>query len=541
MTEPATLSVRILSGLHAGARMTLADGDWIAGRDDSCDIILADGGIAPRHACLSVKGGVLKAAALDGEVTDDQGNALSDGALLLPGTAYRLGGVRFACGPEDADDAFWEAAAAAAAEKEAPQPEEAKEEESSEPAASGALPEDSEEEKGAAADAAEAGTGAAEAAEPRAEEPQASEEKPQPEKKGGCGQGLLAALIGLLVLFALILFALARLDAQGPAAQRLTQFCTEKGIPFSLPKIQSALSFARPAASDAGVLASAREALAQAGLSGVQARVQPDGYVRFSGVVADDAERGALVRIARGLSRPASLAVTVETDLTEPLKSAFNARDFWPSVALRSRGGDGLDLVVSGYMLNNEVEESAFADAVRTSNVAETQKDGAKVRIGHRIVYRSDLAPIIESALAGAGADGVTAEYLPGRIRLLATLTPERRSQIEGAVQRIREHAGVPLRIEILNKFVTNMPSNPEKPVVINKARKPAAAAPNRPVFKVIGVSGGAMKHVTLSDGGKYFAGAQLPGGYILRSVGEDHLVLERGGRQIIYPLKVSE
>lgn len=71
MTEPATLSVRILSGLHAGARMTLADGDWIAGRDDSCDIILADGGIAPRHVCLTVKGGVLKAAALDGEVTEN--------------------------------------------------------------------------------------------------------------------------------------------------------------------------------------------------------------------------------------------------------------------------------------------------------------------------------------------------------------------------------------------------------------------------------------------------------------------------------------
>lgn len=539
MTEPATLSVRILSGLHAGARMTLADGDWIAGRDDSCDIILADGGIAPRHACLTVKGGVLKAAALDGEVTDDQGNALPEGALLLPGTAYRLGGVRFACGPEDADDAFWEAAAAVSAPAaETPGPEEAKEEESSEPAAPGAQPEASREEKGAAAAVPE--TEAAEAAEP-AEESRASEEKPEPEKKGGCGKGLLAALIGLLILFALILLALARLDAQGPAAQRLTQFCTEKGIPFNLPRIQSALSFARPAASDAGVLASAREALSQAGLAGVNASVQPDGYVRFSGVVADDAERGALVRIARGLSRPASLAVTVETDLTEPLKSAFNARDFWPSVALRSRGGDGLDLVVSGYMLNNEVEESAFADAVRTSNVAEAQKAPAKVRIGHRIVYRSDLAPIIESALAGAGAEGVTAEYLPGRIRLLATLTPERRAQIESAVKRIREHAGVPLQIEILNKFVTNMPSNPEKPVVINKARKPAAAAPNRPVFKVIGVSGGAMKHVTLSDGGKYFAGARLPGGYILRSVGEDHLVLERGGRQIIYPLKVSE
>ena len=42
-------ALRILSGVHLGAEIVLEEGTWAVGRDDSCDIILSDAALAPRH------------------------------------------------------------------------------------------------------------------------------------------------------------------------------------------------------------------------------------------------------------------------------------------------------------------------------------------------------------------------------------------------------------------------------------------------------------------------------------------------------------
>ena len=81
----------LFSGLHAGARIELTEGDWVIGSDDSCDLILADEGFAPRHASVSVKSGEVGIVTLDGKVTTLEGRSVANevwpkGTVLLFGT-----------------------------------------------------------------------------------------------------------------------------------------------------------------------------------------------------------------------------------------------------------------------------------------------------------------------------------------------------------------------------------------------------------------------------------------------------------------------
>jgi type III secretion protein D len=59
--------------------------------------------------------------------------------------------------------------------------------------------------------------------------------------------------------------------------------------------------------------------------------------------------------------------------------------------------------------------------------------------------------------------------------------------------------------------------------------------------FRVVGVSGGALKFVTLSSGEKVFVGGRLPGGFILESIEYNQLILSKNNQRIVYPLKVSK
>jgi type III secretion system YscD/HrpQ family protein len=102
--------IKILSGLHAGAEMEIAPGDWLVGRDESCDVLLMDESIAPRHVLLRVEAdGSCAAWPQNGQVMLENadgsevqklgpdGSALPDLAVLLLGTGTV--GISLAIGP----------------------------------------------------------------------------------------------------------------------------------------------------------------------------------------------------------------------------------------------------------------------------------------------------------------------------------------------------------------------------------------------------------------------------------------------------------
>lgn len=500
----------LFSGLHAGARIELTEGDWVIGSDDSCDLILADEGFAPRHASVSVKSGEVGIVTLDGKVTTLDGRAVVNevwpkGSVLLFGTVAVAWGA-----PDDSDD-YWSdlrsrwretltpSAPAASAKENAPS-------DGKNPKAEG--------QKGADA--------------PEAPEAEPTSEAEPPKK----GKG---ALVGTALFLAILLaggWTLAR-DAElrksfeADLAQSNPNAVTALySSVFGGDGLLARMGWLTPAALPDDVLvANLREKLAKEGFDRVTPEKAGTGVWLLSGRVADDSQRGRLVKLARTLEVPAVLDVDVDTDRTAPWLSAFESRGFKTEVHLEGTAKEPI-LTVLGFMQTKDVEEKAFNEVAW-----ELSADLTDVK--RRIVHESDVKPLLERALKEQELDDVTIGWHPGRITLSAPLTPKTRNMLAAAMQQVGRTVHVPLSYELLHREARKTP--PKAAV-----RETALKDPMKPNFRVVGVSGGKLKFVTLSTGAKVFAGGRLPGGFTLESISHNRLVLSKNGKRINYPLKVS-
>ena len=497
----------LFSGLHAGARIELTEGDWVIGSDDSCDLILADEGFAPRHASVSVKSGEVGIVTLDGKVTTLEGRSVAN-EVWPKGTVLLFGTVAVAWGaPDDSEDYWsdlrgrWRATllpTAPAAELKADAASEAK-------VSPGEVPKDDE-----AAAAAKA-------------------EKTEEKSKGH------GVLVGTALVLAVLLaggWTLAR-DAD---LRRSVEADFAKTNPNAVTALYSSVFgvdgllarfgwLSPEAVPEEELVAGLRAKLNEEGFANVTAQKAGTGVWHLTGRVANDEERGRLVKLARTLTVPAVLDVDVDTDRTAPWLAAFQARGFKTEVHLEGTSGTPV-LTVLGYMRTKDVEDKAFAEVSY-----ELSADSVDVK--RRIVHESDVKPLLDRAIKEQGLEDVTVEWHPGRITLSAPLSPKTRNMLTAAMQQVGRTVHVPLSYELLHR----------------EARKTAAKAPARrsapkdsmtPNFRVTGVSGGKLKFVTLSTGEKVFAGGRLPGGFTLESISHNRLTLSKSGKRINYPLKVS-
>jgi hypothetical protein len=95
------LSLRVLTGMHAGAEMRLPDrGILMIGHADDCDLILADDGIAAHHCVLTVVGDKVLLRAMDGGVGTHEGLiAAGENITLEHFDVAHLAEVQLAVGP----------------------------------------------------------------------------------------------------------------------------------------------------------------------------------------------------------------------------------------------------------------------------------------------------------------------------------------------------------------------------------------------------------------------------------------------------------
>lgn len=312
-------------------------------------------------------------------------------------------------------------------------------------------------------------------------------------------------------------------------------------------------------AAAAAELAALNEALMADGFHEVKAVRAESGAYLFAGSVKNDEERGRLLKLARSILVPVVLDLKVDSDYTEAVRSAFNSLDFWPEVKLEKaaktaeikngkaaaepNAGDPEEkkardrLVVAAYMFSNIVEEKAFDE---TSGAVPMQADGRHLMtVVRRIRYQPEIDALLTQTFRRFGVTDVNAQYLPGRIRLSATLTPERRLKLDEALENLRRTAGVPLKIDVINQ-TPKAASEPKKAASAPAAAKPAFDS-MKPTFRVTGVSGGAIQFITLSTNEKVFVGGRLPGGFTLESISHTRLILSKNGKRIQYPLKTNK
>lgn len=100
MASQTRFRLKVLSGPQSGAEMLLPDGRRLIGRDDACDILLADDAVAPRHAALVIERGQCSIEALEGASVVIDGRRVTH-SPLRPFQLFTLGATHLAAGPAD--------------------------------------------------------------------------------------------------------------------------------------------------------------------------------------------------------------------------------------------------------------------------------------------------------------------------------------------------------------------------------------------------------------------------------------------------------
>ena len=509
-----SLIIRLFSGKHYGAEIELNPGTWVFGSDDSCDIILSDPSLARRHAALTISENgatfTVTASALDGQVGTLEPDA-PPASELTALTPYRMASVIFAWTKAPAAETDWQGvieslrigrrpAEAAAEPTDAPA-------EQSEQAPTGEQP-------------AESATAEAPVGEATEASPESSADKSAANSSGGISAPALLAL-GLgcaAIVLAAGLYGISKVT----------------GEPSGGP--QEAI----------------QSALAQSGFTDLSVTTidedKDDRIDRFliAGSVANDDQRGQLIRISKMLPYPTTLQVSVDEDITDALKSGFNAQDIWPAVEIRKPDGkDGVKdriLAVSGYIKNEQTESKAFDKALANTPQLLQLKNSPKLL--RTIRYERDLQPLVRKSFTARELASTRVLYLPGKIELQLQLTPEREKALAKAIQDLRKASDVPLIIDIKNvdeqtlaKAAASATGAPSAAPVL-AAAKPVSAGP---AFRVVSTSLGALRFVKLSNGDRVFEGGRLPGGYTLVRIQADKLILSQGGKRIVHPLRVKK
>ena len=509
-----SLIIRLFSGKHYGAEIELTPGTWVFGSDDSCDIILSDPSLARRHAAITISENgatfTVTASPLDGQVGTLEPEA-PPASELMALTPYKMAAVVFAWTKAPAAESDWEGVINALHIGRSPVGAEASPVE-----APAATPEE--------AQFGEQASGAAQAndlpGEAAASPLPAAEAGSSEHKSGGSGASLMLTA-GLAVAAAVLaaglygLFKVAAEPSDGP---------------------QTAI----------------RNALAHSGFTDLSVTSidedRDDRIDRFliSGSVANDEQRGQLIRLTKMLPHPTLLQVSVDEDITNALKSGFNAQDIWPAVEIK-KGKDGAKdrvLAISGYIKNEQTESKAFEKAL--ANTPQLLRLKNSPRMQRTIRHERDIQPLVRKSFTAPELATTRVSYLPGKLELQLQLTPEREKALAKAIQNLRRESDVPLIIDIKNvdeqtlakAKAAGAASAPAGAAPVLASAKPASAGP---AFRVESTSLGALRFVKLSNGDRVFEGGRLPGGFTLEKIQADKLILSRNGKRSVYPLRVKK
>lgn len=98
----ATLELRVLMGLQAGARMGVGEGRYVLGSGGSADIMLSGPWMEEQHAALTIESGRARIAPLMGGVNNNDGTEITEETDLAPGQAVDCDGVWISVAKPDA-------------------------------------------------------------------------------------------------------------------------------------------------------------------------------------------------------------------------------------------------------------------------------------------------------------------------------------------------------------------------------------------------------------------------------------------------------
>ncbi len=495
MTPAEAIRLRVFSGPHLGAEIILTEGEHLIGSDDSCDIILFDGLVAPRHAIVRVSPGRDDApgprtdiSSVDDSVLID-GNPAAEGTPWPPGSPCLLGATMLAWLPAEATAEAWRefiARITSPAQGDVrPEPEH--------PLASDKTLETPPE-------LADANPGAPTALPPRVQS-----------RKWG---RIVRALILLVCLVSLSVSYEFSTQPTGVTNQELAEILKKHGF--------STLS------------------------------AQQDGTVLMvRGEVENDAERSRLLRLAQSLHSSVQLDVHVRADRIEAIAFAFNSRNLFPEIRKES---DGDGYLVRGYMGSLQVENEAFAAALedfptdarpvlkRAIVHADDVDNALRPQLAQARMdnVSADYSPglvIFSGGFADAQRDALES-VMAGVQQALGVPVPFRiiiADQIQATPRETNAAPSASLAWPASSEHSEPVPSG----LTATEASGSAAQAEQGLQGLVVtGVTLSPMRFISVNTGERVFEGGLLPTGHTLEGIGDKELKLRKDGVLTIYKLR---
>ena len=486
MTPAGSIRLRVFSGSHLGAEIILPPGEHLIGSDDSCDIILSEGLVSPRHALVRIIPGLddppqaqVDIRPVDDSVLIDQNPVATDGTPWSPGSPCLLGSTMLAWLPAKETAEAWQELIARLSN-----PTDSTERAAAPPSA-------------ADTPAADAGPDQMPAKLANANSVDSPATPPQPGFRAA-GK-ILRALVVLLCLGSLAVSYEFSTRPAGVLQQELIEILKENGFASLL--------------------------------------VQRNGDVlEVRGEVADDHERARLLQLAQSLQSPVQLDVHVRADRIEAIAFTFNSLGLFPEI-IKAAEGNGYR--VRGYMRSKQVEESAFAAAL------EDFPTGARPLLTRDIIYADAVDGALRPLLARADMDFVSADYRPGLVIFSGTFSESQRNVLEAVMTEAQQTLGVPVPFRIvatpqvsLTRAVTPANTTLAMPQVAEGPTTKESTETSTEELQVTGVTLSPMRFISLHTGERIFEGGLLPTGHTLESIGDKELKLRKDGAVTIYRLR---
>lgn len=486
MTPAGSIRLRIFSGPHLGAEIILPPGEHLVGSDDSCDIILSEGLVSPRHALVRIfpfQNDPLRTQAdirpVDDAVLIDQSPAAADGTPWSPGSPCLLGSTMLAWLPAEETAEAWQELIARL----------------SKPADSKDRPASPLSASVTSAVEAEADQAPTELADTNSVDSPATPSRPG---KWTAGK-IIRALVVLLCLGSLAVSYEFSTRPTGVSQQELTEILKENGF--------------------------------------TSLQVEREGEVlEVRGEVADDHERARLLRLAQSLQSPVQLDVHVRADRIGAIAFAFNSQGLFPEI-LKTEQDNGYR--VRGYMRSSQVEEAAFAAAL------EDFPASARPLLTRDIIHADAVDGALRPLLAHADMDYVSADYRPGLVIFSGTFSEKQRSVLEAVMSETQQNLGVPVPFRIVaatqvthTRTVTPANTTQAMPQAVKDPTPEELPETGIEGLQVTGVTLSPMRFISMHTGERVFEGGLLPTGHTLESIGDKELKLRKDGVVTIYRLR---
>lgn len=556
------LWLHIFSGHHIGAELPLAEGQYVFGTDDSCDLIFSDSSLAGRHAALTIQQGetgtLCSIQPLDGTLSLD-GQVHTELFTLPQGTLCFVGLIAWAwmpsTSPSEAREAMWEDLNTALQEKS--------------------------QKKHDAADSQQHTE--------KEQQEQSSEEEQTTQP-----QTNLAAPAETVTTL---------LELGSPTKGGAARSSSRNWVLFFLALILvAAFSFRYEYRAQPSRLAVLTQALEQQKITGLRVQQTEAQEIQISGTVPDDATRAALLRFVRSLSFPILLDITVSNDSQEAILAAFTSRGFYPALSMQppkklstaeaqhmpvlgsntpwaAKPLEGVEMLVpppskaapsppieqegisikgkpqdaeqtvppqkvyylSCYVKNAATEAWLFEQIqADIASISTTSRQGRAPFVA-RIVHQEDVQAVLEPALRAAQLSSATINYLAGSLDIIGTFDSRQREAIGTVLALAEKELEMPLHTRHIGSAAT-APASSLMPTRGKEASSALAAAGATAEatgeFRVTGVTMMPIPFIQLSTGQRIFEGGSLPDGSVLEKIGIDILKLRRNGALSDYPLR---